>query len=83
MSKITKVSVKLQDLGRVIDELYFTSEPSKEQIKKEIERKLNVKLEVKNYEPEEGGDFGAFFYLGNIYITYSFSEIDLIKVKEH
>lgn len=88
MTQIVKVNIKLKNLNdntnidKVIKELYFSYKPTKNEIKEEIEKSLNVKLETRDYSPEEGGDFGAYFYIGDMYITYNLVCINVINNKE-
>lgn len=62
-------------------EFYTKTEPSKQFIKEKIEKDINISLKVKNCSPDEGGDFGAFFFYHELYVTYSFKEIELIDIK--
>jgi hypothetical protein len=61
-------------------EFYTSEEPSKEYIKDYVENALNTKLEVRDCSPDDGGDFGLFFYYGSQYITYTFEKITIQKI---
>lgn len=78
--EIIKTIVILKDInGEMVDkpilEFYTHKEPSKDSIKSKIEIKFGGTLVERNYSPSEGGDFGAFFYMQDMYITYNFTVI--------
>jgi hypothetical protein len=78
--KAIKTIVSIQSINNItvsksILEFYTFEQPSKKYIANKVCEKLNIELQEKNCSTFEGGDYGAFFFYGDMYITYSFSDI--------
>lgn len=82
--KAIKITVNLQHINshtvnKKLYEFYTLEEPSKDFIKNKTEEILGLSLIIKDYSPDKGRNYGAFFYCGDMYITYHFKRIEILE----